>query len=73
MKIYEIANVASIPFADADDLLLFSGQTMNSKSLVLISILLQDDNRLASVTVNCEKVVVGNILVNEIKDAIKKI
>ncbi|KAL7036751.1 hypothetical protein ACKWTF_008930 [Chironomus riparius] len=73
MKIYEIANVASIPFADADDLLLFSGQTMNSKSLVLISVLLQDDNRLASVTVNCEKVVVGSILVNEIRDAIKKI
>lgn len=73
MKIYEIANVASIPFADADDLLLFCGQTMNSKNLVLISILLQDENRIASVTVNCEKVVVGSILINEIRDAIKKI
>lgn len=73
MKIYEVANVASITHGDSADLLLFAGQTLSSKSLVLISIALEDDSRMASVTVNCEKLVVGSILLNEIKDSIKKI
>lgn len=70
-KIYEIANVASITHGDSTDLLLFAGQTLGSKSLVLISIGLEDENKKASVTVNCEKLVVGSILMNEIKDSIK--
>jgi len=74
MKLYEVANVASMMHAEAGDLLLlFAGQTMNSKSLVLITIQLEDDCKVASLTVNCEKLVVGSILMNEIKDAIKKV
>lgn len=73
MKIFEIANVASITHSDSVDLLLFAGQTMCSKSLVLIIIALEDDSKAATITVNCEKLVVGSILMNEIKDAIKKI
>ncbi|KAG5667756.1 hypothetical protein PVAND_015726 [Polypedilum vanderplanki] len=72
MKIYEIANVAAIDHSETNDLLLFAGQTMNSKSLVLISIEFTSQDT-ATVTVNCEKVVIGSILINEIKDAIKKI
>lgn len=72
-KVYQIANVATIMHGDSSDLLLFAGQTLCSKSLVLISIALEDDNRMVSMTVNCEKLVVGSILMNEIKDAIKKI
>lgn len=72
-RIYEIANVASITQSDSVDLLLFAGQTMCSKSLVLISVALEDENKTGTVTVNCEKLVVGSILMNEIKDAIKKI
>lgn len=72
-KIYEIANVASITQSDSVDLLLFVGQTLCSKSLVLLSIALADQNQTAMITVNCEKLVVGSILMNEVKDAIKKI
>lgn len=69
MKIHKIANVASIP---SDVNLLFAGQTLSSKSLVLITIAFEADDKVA-LTVNCEKLVVGSILMNEIKDAIKKI
>lgn len=72
-RIYEIANVASINHSDSVDLLLLAGQTMCSKSLVLISIDFESETKTATLTVNCEKLVVGSILMNEIKDAIKKI
>jgi AP-3 complex subunit beta len=69
MKIHQIANVASIV---SETNLLFAGQTLSSKSLVLITIAFEDNDKV-SITVNCEKLVVGSILMNEIKDAIKKI
>ncbi|CAO1380370.1 unnamed protein product [Diamesa hyperborea] len=73
-RIQEVANVASTPTMDATNLLLFAGQTMNSKSLVLITIQLEEENcQSATLTTNCEKLVVSSILMNEIKDAIKKI
>ena len=69
-KIFEIANVAAINHVDSENVLLYAGQTMNSKNLVLITLI--KDGEAANVTVNCEKVVVGSILINEIRDAIKK-
>lgn len=72
-KIFEIANVASISHSETTDLLLFAGQTLNSKSLVLISIVHDEESVAASLTVNCEKLVVSSILMNEIKDSIKRI
>lgn len=72
-KIYEVSNVASIFQSESTDVLLFAGQTMSSKSLVLISIVLTDETKQAALTVNCEKLVVGSILMNEIKDSIKQI
>lgn len=68
-KIFEVANVAAINHSEEDNTLFFAGQTMNSKSLVLITVVTSDDA--ATITVNCEKVVVGSILINEIRDAIK--
>jgi AP-3 complex subunit beta len=73
-KIFEIANVAKIAAIsqeDPENLLLFAGQTLTSKSLVLISIFLQDKNTTALLNVNCEKLVVGSILMTEVKDQIK--
>lgn len=72
-RIFEMANVAAIAHGDSTNLLLFAGQTLSSKSLVLISITLDDEIQNAAITVNCEKLVVGSILMNEIKDSIKKI
>lgn len=73
LKIFEIANVAAISHGDSANLLLFAGQTLNSKSLVLISLTLDDETQTVAITVNCEKLVVGSILMNEIKDSIKKV
>lgn len=75
-KIFEIANVGGIPSNDPN-LLLFAGHTMNSRSLVLITVHLdqpteaESDTKDVEITVNCEKMVIGSILLNEIKAAIK--
>lgn len=73
-KIFEVANVAAVNRSDANDdqLILFAGQTMASKSLVLITVERPADNgNVVVVTVNCEKMVVGSMLLNELKTALK--
>ncbi|XP_063708004.1 AP-3 complex subunit beta-2 [Culicoides brevitarsis] len=68
-KIFEIANVGGITTEDPK-FLLFAGHTMNSRSLVLITIQFLEGDEV-EVTVNCEKMVIGSILLNEIKAALK--
>lgn len=68
-KIFEVANVANIPSSE-EDKVFFAAQTMSSKSLVLIVLHTKDDSE-CSLTVNCDKMVVGSMLLNEIKAAIK--
>lgn len=68
-KIFEIANVAAINHGDGENFLLFAGQTMSSKNLVLVTISVEGEN--ATIICNCDKVVVSSILINEIRDAIK--
>lgn len=65
-KILELANVAPIPSSEAS-VYQFAGQTLSSKSLVLITVIVQDD---LQITVNCDKMVVGSILLNDIKSAL---
>ena len=72
-RIFEVANVANILHTENTNILYFAGQTMNSKSLVLIVAQLNEENTNVTLTVNCEKMVIGSILINEIKDAIKRI
>uniref|UniRef100_A0A182RNP1 AP-3 complex subunit beta n=1 Tax=Anopheles funestus TaxID=62324 RepID=A0A182RNP1_ANOFN len=77
--IFEASNVASVVLA-ADpkydcQRFLFAGQTMSSKSLVLVvleRVNTSDDKRSFSLTVNCEKLVVGSMLLNELKAVLKK-
>lgn len=49
----------------------FAGQSMSSKSLVLLTIKVLD-NAKANVTVNCEKIVIGSMLLKEVKTALGK-
>ena len=56
-----------VPSGDAD-LLLFAGQTVSGGSLVLLSLGLDT----MVLTVNTEKIVLGNMLVKEIKTALEK-
>jgi AP-3 complex subunit beta len=44
----------------------FAGQTLASKSLVLVQIKLGDTSD-AEIVINCEKIVIGSMLVKEIK------
>lgn len=67
-RIYEHANVANIPSSLANTLH-FAGQTLSSQSLVLVTIEIGDAN--ATIMVNCEKMVVGSMLLNEIKAALR--
>jgi len=64
-KLFRAANVASIISTDPQ-ILRFAGQTLSSKALVLITVQLGDKAKLA---VCCEKMIIGSILLTELKEA----
>ncbi|XP_055855932.1 AP-3 complex subunit beta-2 [Episyrphus balteatus] len=66
-KIFQKLNVASIKSSDPDSMY-FVGQTLSSKSLVLISFMLLPND--VKVLVNCEKMVIASMVLNEIRNAI---
>lgn len=66
-KIFEVANVGPIPSSEAS-VFQFAGQTLSSKSLVLITVVVLEED--LQITVNCDKMVVGSILLNDIKSAL---
>ncbi|XP_017875805.1 AP-3 complex subunit beta-2 [Ceratina calcarata] len=66
-KVYEAANVAMI--TNTDEEIRFAAHTLASKSLVLVTIKLMDD--CLEICVNCEKMVIGSILLNELKCNLK--
>jgi AP-3 complex subunit beta len=68
-RLYEVANVGSIVSAEAD-VLHFAGETVSLKNLVLITIVLNGSENVI-ISVNCEKIVIGSMLLNEIKAALK--
>uniref|UniRef100_A0A8W7PT60 AP-3 complex subunit beta n=1 Tax=Anopheles coluzzii TaxID=1518534 RepID=A0A8W7PT60_ANOCL len=77
--VFEASNVACVPVDDGKDdsgkRLLFAGQTMSSKSLVLVVLertSTSDGKNAYSLTVNCEKLVVGSMLLNELKAVLKQ-
>ncbi|KAJ9584754.1 hypothetical protein L9F63_020904, partial [Diploptera punctata] len=67
--IYEACNVANIPSTDPKTLR-FAGQTLSSKSLVLVTVKLLD-NEQVNISVNCEKMVIGSMLLNEIRSHLR--
>lgn len=73
-SIFETANLALIANnsqSNGDDALLFAGQTMSSQSLVLVTVERNNESNRIALTVNCEKMVIGSMLLNEIKNSIK--
>lgn len=69
-KIYEVANVVQVPSAleaAGDVAIKFAGRTVATSSLVLLSLFTHGTS--ARLVVNCEKMVIGNMLVKEIKQA----
>lgn len=67
-KVFETANVARV--FNEDEVIRFAAHTLASKSLVLVTIKFIDAEQL-EVCVNCEKMVIGSILLNEIKSNLK--
>ncbi|XP_076660784.1 adaptor related protein complex 3 subunit ruby [Halictus rubicundus] len=66
--IYEIANVAMI--SSTDEEMRFTAHTVASKSLVLVTIKILGSESL-EICVNCEKLIIGSILLNELKSNLK--
>nr|CAH0100612.1 unnamed protein product [Daphnia galeata] len=66
-KIFRTTNMASINSSDPNTLR-FAGQTLTSKSLVLVTILVGTNPKL---TVCCEKMIIGSMLLAELKEALK--
>ncbi|XP_025190462.1 AP-3 complex subunit beta-2 isoform X2 [Melanaphis sacchari] len=62
--VFEKFNVARV-ITEEQNIFRFSGQTLSSNCLVLLTITKQES--LATVSVNCEKMVIGSVLLNEIK------
>lgn len=67
-RIFEYANVAPIPSSDPTHRLNFAGQTFASKSLVLFTIDFADESSsVVSLNVACEKMVIGSMLLTELR------
>ncbi|XP_063229691.1 AP-3 complex subunit beta-2 [Bacillus rossius redtenbacheri] len=71
-RVYETANVSSISSLDPLSLR-FAGQSLSSKSLVLVTVTLPGETAPDHVTVsvNCEKMVIASMLLNEIKSHLR--
>ncbi|XP_057322015.1 AP-3 complex subunit beta-2 [Microplitis mediator] len=63
-KIIEAGNFAII--SNENNTTRFAAHTLTSKSLVLVTVKLLDDQQI-EIIVNCEKMVIGSMLLNEIK------
>ncbi|OAD53409.1 AP-3 complex subunit beta-2 [Eufriesea mexicana] len=67
-QIFEAANVAMV--SSNDEEIRFAAHTLASKSLVLVTIKIIG-NEYLEICVNCEKMVIGSILLNELKSNLK--
>ncbi|XP_050430715.1 AP-3 complex subunit beta-2 isoform X2 [Adelges cooleyi] len=68
-SVYEVANVTKV-LSENKNIFRFSGQTLSSNCLVLLTIKIEDSS--ATIFVNCEKMVVGSVFLNEIKGLFSK-
>ena len=69
-KVYESANVLQVAGAD-DKLFRFAAKTIVSGSDVLLTIKLDDESK-AKITVNCDKMVIGSMLLKDLKTNLAK-
>lgn len=70
-KVYEAANILQVPSMD-DNILRFGGQTASGKLLLLVSLAAAEGSEEHRITVNCEKMVVGSMLLKELQETLKK-
>ncbi|KAF2880489.1 hypothetical protein ILUMI_25696 [Ignelater luminosus] len=63
-KVFRAANVAVCP-STKQNTLRFAGQSLTSSSLILITTVIKEEQ--VAITVNCEKMIIGSMLLNELK------
>ena len=68
--VYKVANMIQVSGSNPDSFM-FAAKTVASQTDVLLTIELTDKN--AKVIVNCEKMVIGSMLVKNIKTALGKL
>lgn len=66
-KVYETANVLLVPSSE-DQLYLFAAKTISSDLDVLISVRVTEGK--ANIRLNCEKLVIGSMLIKDLKTAL---
>ncbi|XP_022216218.2 AP-3 complex subunit beta-2 [Drosophila obscura] len=69
-KVFESINVAHTHSSPTAQVHCFAGQTLSSKSLVLLTLHWQTDEAL-TLLVNCEKMVIGSMVLNELRNALQ--
>lgn len=69
-RVYDTANVLLVPSSE-DHLYLFAAKTISSDSDVLISVRVTDGK--ANIRLNCEKLVIGSMLIKDLKAALGKV
>ncbi|KAH8235466.1 hypothetical protein KR032_001015 [Drosophila birchii] len=69
-KVFECINVAHTHSSANGQLHCFAGQTLSSKSLVLLTLQWQTEEAL-TLLVNCEKMVIGSMVLNELRNALQ--
>ena len=69
-KIYETANVLQVGGSE-ENRYRFAGKTIVSGSDVLVTVKIGDDNK-AKITVNCDKMVIGSMLMKDLKTNLVK-
>ena len=73
-RVGEAANVQIVPASEPSKLsYCFAAKTISSATLVLVQVKLTEDADQARLKVNCEKMVIGSMLVKELKKALTKV
>ena len=68
--VYEMANVLQVPSTD-ENMYYFASKTYAAGVDALVTLKVKDDK--ITVTVNCEKMVIGSMLVKDLKAALAKV
>ena len=70
-RIYNVANVLLVPSSSPDTLFLFAARTIATDADVLVEVKVNEGR--ANVKVNCDKMVIGQMLLKEIRSALTKV
>ena len=69
-KVHQAANVLQVPSSD-ENVFRFASKTISSGVDTLVTVKLKNDGK-AAVVVNCEKMVIGSMLLKELKTSLLK-